>query len=104
MDSERVLRSRKRYSSKKSQRFSNLARKRWVKTRTRGIATVNSDAKSEDMESESGIVRNSREVEVSAETSVNVIGLQDGSTETEAEINVSIIEFLHLNNQLSNYC
>ena len=103
MDSERVLRSRKRYSSKKSQRFSNLARKRWVKTRTRGIATVNSDVKSEDMESESGIVRNSG-VEVSAETSVNVIGLQDGSTETEAEINVSIIEFLHLNNQLSNYC
>ena len=103
MDSERVLRSRKRYSCKKSQRFSNLARKRWVKTQTRGIATVNSDAKSEDMESESGIVRNSG-VEVSAETSVNVIGLQDGSTETEAEINVSIIEFLHLNNQLSNYC
>ena len=103
MDSERVLRSRKRYSSKKSQRFSNLARKRWVKTRTRGIAMVNSDAKSEDMESESEIVRNSG-VEVSAETSVNVIGLQDGSTETEAEINVSINEFLHLNNQLSNYC
>ena len=55
------------------------------------------------MESESGTVSNSGEVEVSAETSVNVIGL-DGSTETEAEINVSIIESLHLNNQLSNYC
>ena len=53
---------------------------------------------------ESGIVRNNGEVEMREETSVSVIGLQDGSTETETEINVSIIESLRLNNQLVNYC
>ena len=45
MESERVLRSRKRYSSKKAQRFSKLARSRWSKT---ACGTRENDAEGED--------------------------------------------------------
>ena len=104
MDSNRILRSWKRYSSKKSQRFSNLARRRWLKT-TRG--TINTDAKGE------GVACTANDANHNDSDSGSSTG---GSTERieneerndmmrnniEAEINVSVIEFLCLNDHLLN--
>ena len=110
MDSNRILRSWKRYSSKKSQRFNNLARRRWLKTT---CGTINTDAKGEGVactenddanhsDNDSGSSTGGSTERIENEERNDMMRNDMMRNNIEAEINVSVIEFLCLNDHLLN--